>query len=110
MGTQFVWVDSDRLRREIALKEACTCPNCRTVWAHKDSADWIVEHFGSRSQPVTCLDCGVRSVIPSKYLGPRKIYREPQPESVPTHTQAHKTWFGRKARDAKTDDWDYERG
>ena len=49
-------------------------------------------------------------MIPSKYLGPRKIYREPQPESVPTHTQAHKTWFGRKARDAKTDDWDYERG
>ncbi len=87
------------------------CPNCKIVWAHKDSQSWILEHFGSRSIPVTCPECGVASVIAGKRLGPRKIYIEPVPEPVRARIEHHKTgWFGRKAREGKTDDWDYERG
>ena len=109
MGTQFVWVDHDRWVREVALKEACTCPNCRTVWAHKDSAEWIVEHFGSRSQPVTCSECGMASVIAGKRLGPRKIYQAPDPVHPRTEQPPKRGWFQRSRVREEATDYEYQR-
>ena len=98
------------LRTEIAWKETCMCPVCKTVWQHKDSPSWIREHFGIDAGPITCSECGTVSVSQEK-IGPRKLYVAPQAVPHPTRTDPYKTgWFGRKAREGKTDDWDYERG
>lgn len=108
----FIYVDHHRLVYELALKGACTCPACHTVWAHKDSADWIVEHFGSRSKPVVCSECGTPSVIPGKRIGPRKIYVEPAPEPVRTRLEQHppkRGWFGRTRAREEAHDYEYQR-
>lgn len=92
------------------LLQECTCPACRVVWQHYDSKPWIKEHFSSTTDPVVCPECGLASVAGSaRRFGPRKLYRLPQAEAA--HVEPRKTgWFGRKSRDGKTDDLDYERG
>lgn len=94
------------------LLQECTCPACHVVWQHYDSKPWIKEHFGSVTVPIICPECGTASVAGStKRYGPRKIYREPTAEEVLARTATPKSgWFGRRAREGKTDDWDYERG
>lgn len=96
--------------REHSLKQVCTCPTCHTVWAHKDSADWVRENFCSRTEPLTCSVCGTLSVAPpGKKMGPRKIYVEPTVEEVLARTAPPKSgWFGRKK--AREESYEYERG
>ncbi len=109
----FIYVDRDRLMYELALKDVCTCPGCHTVWAHKDSKNWIVEHFGSRTQPVTCPECGTQSVAPpGKYLGPRKVYQEPVPEPGRPRLEQHppkRGWFGRNRAREEANAYEYQR-
>jgi len=119
--TEYVWVNTAQLQRELAKKAHCTCPACHTVWAHQDSLDWIREHFSSRTEPVECSECGARSVAkPGKYMGPRKLYVEPELEPVLTRTERQRKlgWFRRPLEPATppkpkqkgaADDYEYQR-
>ena len=99
--------------RELGVKQECTCPACHTVWAHKDSIEWVREHFGSRTEPVTCTECGAQSVAnPGKRMGPRKLYVEPDRELVRTRLEQHPSkrgWFGRNRAREEAHDYEYQR-
>ncbi|MDA8205738.1 MAG: hypothetical protein M0Z36_06700 [Thermaerobacter sp.] len=91
------------------MRKTCTCPTCKIVWTHRWDLAWIREHYGQSAGPITCPECGTRSVA-GKKIGPRKIYREPQPEPILTRTERQKPgWFGRKKAREITADYEYER-
>lgn len=57
--------------------DQCTCPACHVVWQHYWSKPWILSQFGSDAGPITCANCGVRS-ISSPQVGARQSYQEPR--------------------------------
>ena len=105
----YIWVDHKRWVYEVAMKQECTCPNCQIVWAHQDAKDWIIAHFGSTTDPVTCPECGTQSVAGNpKRLGPRKVYQEPvRPRQEPHPPK--RGWFGRNRAREEAHDYEYQR-
>ena len=93
MSGPTILVNSRNFYEEVAWKQTCMCPTCKTVWQHKDSMSWIREHFGINAGPITCPECGTVSIAQPK-IGPRRIVREPQPEPVLTRTESD--GFGRR--------------
>lgn len=57
------------------LREYCTCPGCRTVWAHPETDDlkadwqWAQDRYGP---PTTCGECGLTTAA----LPHRRFWRE----------------------------------
>lgn len=77
--------------RYVRIREFCTCPNCRTVWSHKESGNRASDEKEAAekySGPTKCGECGfVTEAIPkpsiwqevrSEYR--RTVDREPKRE------------------------------
>ena len=66
----------------MALREYCTCPQCHTVWAHKETGDlrqdwqWAKTHY---HRAYTCDECGLMTQAipkPTFWQDMRNEYRE----------------------------------